>query len=138
MKVKYSFNNGETVEIEVDSYWGEIILQFDREERNNDHKETRGDRKYQTGSRLSLEAMNYEGESFADGTDILGDLIKKEESKALNKAISELLTQQQELLRRVFEDEEKVVDIAREQGVSITAIRDRLKKIYAKLRKNLS
>lgn len=138
MKVKYSFNNGETVEIEVDSYWGEIILQFDREERNNDHKETRGDRKYQSGSRLSLDAMNYEGESFSDGTDILGDLIKSEESKALHKAITELQPQQQQLLRRVFVDEEKIAHIAKEQGVTITAISMRLKKIYAMLRKNLS
>ena len=56
MKIQYKFAN-ETVEIEVSDEWGEILIDLDRQEYNNDHKETR--RHYH------LEGCAYEGEDFA-------------------------------------------------------------------------
>ena len=41
MKIKYEFVNGETSEIEVDDSLGELLVDFDRQQYNNDHKETR-------------------------------------------------------------------------------------------------
>ena len=41
MKVRYEFANGEISEIEVDDNLGELLVDFDRQEYNNDHKETR-------------------------------------------------------------------------------------------------
>lgn len=41
MKVRYEFVNGEISEIEVDDNLGELLVDFDRQEYNNDHKETR-------------------------------------------------------------------------------------------------
>lgn len=40
MKIKYEFAN-ETVEIEVDEEWGNLLIDLDRQEYNNDHAETR-------------------------------------------------------------------------------------------------
>ena len=133
MKVKYRFCN-EGIEVEVNDYWVEILNEFDRLERNNDHRETRGDRKYQSGPRLSFDAMDYEGQSFSDDTDLLRDLIRKENCESVRRAVSELLPQQQVLVWSIFEGDAKIADIARECGVTGSAIRDRLKKIYRQLR----
>lgn len=40
MKIKYEFAN-ETVEIEVDEEWGNLLIDLNRQEYNNDHAETR-------------------------------------------------------------------------------------------------
>ena len=40
MKIKYAFAD-ETVEIEVSEEWGNILIDLDRQEYNNDHAETR-------------------------------------------------------------------------------------------------
>ena len=41
MKTKYEFVNGEVVEIEVSEEWAEVLAELDRQEYNNDKKETR-------------------------------------------------------------------------------------------------
>ena len=41
MKITYTFATRETVEIEVDDAWGEILVALDRQEYNIDHTETR-------------------------------------------------------------------------------------------------
>ena len=38
---RYHFSDGETVSIEIPDDWGEILIDLDRQEYNNDHKETR-------------------------------------------------------------------------------------------------
>ena len=39
MKIKYEFVTGETVEVEVDDSIGKVMVELDRIEYNNDHKE---------------------------------------------------------------------------------------------------
>ena len=56
MKIQYKFAS-ETIAIEVSDEWGEILIDLDRQEYNNDHKETR--RHYH------MEGCVYEGEDFA-------------------------------------------------------------------------
>ena len=56
MKIKYQFAT-EVTEIEVEEQWATILVDLDREEYNNDHKETR--RHY------SLEVRLYEGSDYA-------------------------------------------------------------------------
>ena len=56
MKIKYQFAT-ETVEIEVSDDWGNLVIDLDRQEYNNDHKETR--------RHVSLDAAEFEGEVFA-------------------------------------------------------------------------
>ena len=40
MKIQYKFAT-DTVTIEVDDRWGELLVDLNRQEYNNDHKETR-------------------------------------------------------------------------------------------------
>ena len=53
MKITYKFVTGEVAEVEVSEEIGAVIVDLDRQEYNNDHKETR--RHY------SLEGKVYEG-----------------------------------------------------------------------------
>lgn len=129
MKYQFEFVN-ERVEIDVDEAWVNILLDMDREERNNNHTETR--RHYH------LEACAYEGEDFAVEDENLMALMKDVSlAEQLPEAIKKLQPQQQELVKRIFYKNERPGDIAREEGVSNAAISRRLNKIYASLRKNL-
>ena len=129
MKIKYEFANGEISEIEVDDNLGELLVDFDRQEYNNDHKETR--------RHVSLDGMDFEGEFFAAFSDTAEEAAKHEEATRLLRAMEALTPSQRELVRRVYFENEKIVDIAREEGVSHVAILDRLKRIYRKLKNNL-
>lgn len=55
----------------------------------------------------------------------------------MQAAIKNLQPQQQELIQKVFYQKRSNVDIAAEEGVSEAAIRNRLKKILASLRKKV-
>lgn len=129
MKVRYEFANGEISEIEVDESLGELLVDFDRRQYNNDHKETR--------RHVSLDGMDYEGGLFASSADPLAEVLEREELARLLRAMEALSPEQRELILKVYFAQERLVDIARAEGVTEAAIRSRLKKIYARLKKFL-
>lgn len=129
MKIKYEFVTGEITEIEVEDTLGELLVDFDRQEYNNDHKETR--------RHTSLDGMEYEGEWFDSGQDVLGEVLSREDAARLYRAMERLSAAQRELVLKVYFEDRRIVDIAREEGVSEAAIRNRLKKIYRKMEKFL-
>lgn len=118
MKVRYEFVNGEISEIEVDDNLGELLVDFDRQEYNNDHKETR--------RHISLDGMDYEGELFLSSADTETEVFQREDLARLMKAMEALSPAQRELVRRVYFENEKISKIAREEGVSHVAIHDLL------------
>ena len=126
MKRAYHFVN-ETVEIEVEEKWDQVLKELDRLEYNNNHKETR------RHSSLNVPA----GKSgHIHSEDNLVDAVeRREEIENLKKAIAGLGQTQQDLLRRVYLLEEKQTEIAREEGVQRTAISGRLQRIYTQLKK---
>lgn len=128
MKIQYEFAD-ETVEIEVSDEWGEILIDLDRQEYNNDHKETR--------RHASLDAFDLDGTLFASDADVEMEALNGLETERLHAAIEELQPQQRELFRRVCLGGEKPADIAREEGVSKAAITNRMTKIFAALKKFL-
>ena len=129
MKYEYKGVTGKT-EIEVDDNWGSALLELDREESNSDHKHSR---RYP----VAIEDMEYEGEWFSDGSDLLAELVQNETYEWLQRAILGLTSKQQILIERIYFKKEKSVDIAREDGVSKAAIHDRLRKIHDRLKKYL-
>lgn len=129
MRVRYEFVNGEWSEIEVEDSLGELLVELDRQEYNNDHRETR--------RHMSLDGMDYEGALFAAPDNPAAELVRKEDATRLRQAMEALSPAQRELVRRVYFKRERVVDIARAEGVSEAAIRNRLNKIYAKIKKLL-
>ncbi|NLO46292.1 MAG: sigma-70 family RNA polymerase sigma factor [Clostridiales bacterium] len=127
MKVTYKFANGERCDIEVDERWSDELAELDRLEYNANQRESR--------RHCSLDSMDYEGEFFADGTDVLSDFLKRQDAERLSAAMDSLLPRQKELLQKVFYEGLSIAGIAREEGVNEAAIRGRLKKIYRQIKK---
>lgn len=127
MKVTYKFANGERCNIEVDERWSDELAELDRLEYNTNQRESR--------RHCSLDSMDYEGELFADGTDVLSDFLKRQDAERLSAAMDFLLPRQKELLRKVFYEGLSIAGVAREEGVNEAAIRGRLKKIYRQIKK---
>ena len=126
MKIKYEFAN-ETIEIEVEEEWADIVIDLDRQEYNVNHKETR--------RHCSLEAYNLDDALLPSDEDVERDVIADEDKKRLYKAIAALTPDQQELVHRVYFNNERLADIAREQGVSRAALTNRMNRIVASLKK---
>lgn len=129
MKIKYEFAT-ETVEVEVSEKDANIIVELDRQEYNINHKETR--------RHCSLDAFNLDDALFPSDDDVEAEVTAKDEYRRLYAAIALLEPQQQELVRKVFFENRKIVDIASEDGVSEAAIRNRLKKITQRLKNILN
>ncbi len=70
--------------------------------------------------------------------DVEEETLVHEEKERLCAAIEQLQPQQQDLVRRVYYNDEKLIDIAREQGVTRAALSIRMQKIHAALKKILS
>lgn len=129
MKIRYEFVNGEVSEIEVDEGLGELLVDFDRQQYNNDHKETR--------RHVSLDGMDYEGELFTSAEDTEGELLRREDTARLMEAMKTLSPSQRELLLKVYFNGRSLVSIAAEEGVDKSSISHRLERIYKKLKKFL-
>lgn len=128
MKIKYEFAN-EAVEIEVEEKWATIVLDLDREEYNDNHRETR--------RHCSLDAMNVDDTLLPSDVDVFEAVADAEGKRNLHQAIEKLSPQQRELIGRIYFQGEHPADIARELGVSKTAIHNRLQRIFCQLQKNL-
>ena len=129
MKYAYITATGKT-EIEVDEQFYDLLITMDHEEYN-------ADRKHSRRHPIALDAVGYEGLWLSDNADLLGDLIRAESHDRLRAALQKLSPEQQMLIKRIYFKNEKIVNIARMEGVSEAAVRNRLKKIYARLNKIL-
>ena len=128
MKITYEFVTGEISGVEVDERLGGMLLDLDRQQENNDQKETR--------RHFSLDGMDYEGELFASAEDTEREAVRREDMARLYSAMEALSPSQRELVEKVYFEERKITDIAREEGVSHVAVRDRLERIYKKIKNN--
>ena len=128
MKITYEFVTGEISGVEVDERLGGMLLDLDRQQENNDQKETR--------RHFSLDGMGYEGELFASAEDTERAVEHREDMARLYSAMEALSPSQRELVEKVYFEERKITDIAREEGVSHVAVRDRLERIYKKIKNN--
>ena len=128
MKIIYQ-SCTENIEIEVTEEWAAVIRELDREEYNSDHRETR--------RHCSLDALNLDNAYLPSDTDVEAEVAEFMENERLFAALATLEPRQQTLVRRVYMNGETMVSIAAEEGVSVTAIQNRMKKIHARLKKIL-
>ena len=127
---RYHFSNGETISIDVSDDWGEILIDLDRQEYNNDHKETR--RHY------SLEGKVYEGMDYAVEDSGLEALFAgPTDEERLRAAIQKLDPDQQAMIRAIYFEGVSVNDYAARMGVTQSAISHRLQTVKKKLKKLL-
>ena len=126
MKVQYRFVNGDLVELDVAQEYGEVLADLDRLERNNNQTETR--------RHVSLDMMiQDQGVQFADVAEMHQWLVLESTETIWDG----LLPQQKRLIYAIFFENRSIVSIAREEGVNEAAIRNRLRKAYARMKKNL-
>ena len=130
MKITYEFVTGEVSGVEVDEHLGGMLLDLDRQQDNNDQKETR--------RHVSLDSMDYEGELFASAEDTEGEAVRREDMARLYSAMEVLSPSQRELVEKVYFEERKITDIAREEGVSKQSVHERVQRALKKLEKNLN
>ena len=116
-------------EITVTEAKGKEIIELNRIEYNDNHRETR--------RHVSLEAYDPYGALVKDDADPLQEVINKEEMDKLHQSISQLTPAQRKLLMKKFWDGMKQIDIAKEEGVSKMAITKRLQTIKRRLKKIL-
>lgn len=129
MKIQYKFVN-ETISIDVPDDWGEILIDLDRQEYNNEHKETR--RHY------SLEGKVYEGKDYAVEDPGLEALFAgPTDEERLRTAIQKLDLDQQAMIRAIYFEGVSVNDYAARMGVTQSAISHRLQTVRKKLKKLL-
>ena len=116
-------------EITVTEAKGKEIIELNRIEYNDNHRETR--------RHVSLEAYDPYGALVKDDADLLQEVINKEEMDQLHQSVSQLTPAQRKLLMKKFWDGMKQIDIAKEEGVSKMAITKRLQTIKRRLKKIL-
>ena len=78
-KYRYGFVDG-TEEIEISEEWAAVLREMDREEEAN--------RKKQTRRHISLDAVDYEGEEFAEDGDAETALLEKESDRVAEEILS--------------------------------------------------
>lgn len=124
MKIQYKFAT-ETISIDVPDDWGEILIDLDRQEYNNDHKEIR--RHY------SLEGKVYEGMDYAAEDSGLEALFAgPTDEERLRAAIQKLDPDQQTMIRAIYFDGVSVNDYAARMGVTQSAVSHRLQTVKKK------
>ena len=129
MKIQYKFAT-ETISIDVPDDWGEILIDLDRQEYNNNHKETR--RHY------SLEGKVYEGMDYAVEDPGLEALFAgPTDEERLRAAIQKLAPDQQAMIRAIYFDGVSVNDYAARMGVTQSAVSHRLQTVKKKMKKLL-
>ena len=132
MIIKYEFIDGKKIEIAVSTELGQVILQIDKEAKNNDRRETR---RHQSLSKLSDKADLIADESI----DIEKDILQKFDMDKLYDAISKLKPSEQELIHKLYLDKHPItqVEYSRSQKISVGSVKMQLQRIKAKLKKLL-
>lgn len=131
MEIKYTFVNGEETSIEVYGDFEGIILELDRDLKNNNRKETR--------RHESLSLLDSGKQSITTNTDVYSQTLKTLDKDKLYAAIAKLKPQEQELLRNLYLSDKPMTQkqYASVLGITENAVRKRLAKIRLKLKKSL-
>ena len=130
MKIKYEFAT-ETAEVEVEDKWGEIVLELDRLERNNNHTETRRHSDYGEYVDESSWLTTEEPEVYikVDGRTFTPDDIM------FTKAVRTLTAKQYELFEAVYCKGMSIKEYALAYGIDPKAASKRNRALIKKIKK---
>lgn len=129
-EIIYKFQDGtkQTVKVQDDFYKNYELME--KESKKQDRKETR--------RHIPLSFFDEQGVEFEDiGTNIEESLIKDDIYSFLGQAVKLLNQKQQHLIYQVFYDNKSLTEIAKEQGISKSAITQQMQVILKKLREIL-
>lgn len=127
MEIKYKFINGEETSIEVYGDFEEIILDLDRDLKNNNRKETR--------RHESLNLLDSDKQSIATNTDVYSQTLKNLDKDKLYAAISKLSPNEQDFIKKVFLQNRPVTytEYAKSIGVKVDTLYQKMWRIKKKL-----
>ena len=129
MKIRYEFAD-ETIEVEVEEKWGEVVLELDRLEYNNDHAETRRHVTLddgEDGEWLSTER----GEVFFR---IAGQVISRDDER-FDDGRRSLSEKQDELYESVYVNGDRINDYAADNGIDQSTASKRNRDVIKKFKK---
>ena len=131
--IKYEIN-GKIVELEVEDSFASAYVEIDVESKRNEWKNDWRNRKLN----CSMDALDESGFQFkSDDMPIDEQIEQEEEREELKRAISMLLPEQQDLIRRIYFQGETHTEIARALGVDRSAVSHRVSRALAQLKKFL-
>lgn len=131
MKIEYKFVTGETVTAHVYGKFEKVMLELNKNLKNNNRKETR---RHESLSLLDKDKRN------ADITkDVFENVCTNLDKDKLYAAIAKLEPQEKELIYKIYLKENPMTraEYARVFGLTENAVRKRLAQIKAKLKKSL-
>ena len=117
--ITYAFCDGTSNTVEVTDEFYDSFMELEKELNRSNRKETR--------RHISISVL------IENGIDITEE--QPSDYGDLQFAISKLLPNQQELIRKIFFDGYSANEIAKEEGVDKSAISKRLSRIYEQLKK---
>ena len=126
MKYQYKTNT-DTVEIEVNEEWANVLIELDRHEYNDNHRETR--------RHCSFELYSREGAEIASDLNVLQEILLAEDIATLHKSMKKLEPRQRYLLHEIYFIGRSQTEIAEEEGVSPQAIHQAVNRAIKKLKK---
>ena len=128
--IKYEVN-GKQIDIEVTEEFARKYARIETEEKRINRKETR--------RHQSLNTLIEGGFQMADiNGDIEEKALRKEDIIQFRNALKTLTTDQKWLIKQIFYYGRKQCEIARELRIDVTSVRDRLRVVYKKIRKNFN
>lgn len=101
------------------------------------NKPTFNSHQRETRRHVSLDAYDADHNLVSDDSDFIEELILGETYKDLYEAIKKLKPKQEELIKKVFWEDIKQIELAKREGVSESAIAQRMIVIYKRLIKYL-
>lgn len=130
MKTKYEFVNGEVVEIEVSEEWAEVLADLNRQEYNNDKKETR--------RHCTMDVLGDEGEWMMDasknpGLDSNTELFGLENEK-LEKAMKTLTVKQRNAVIALYFEGYSIGEYAALIGVNENTVSMQVSRAMKKIK----
>jgi DNA-directed RNA polymerase specialized sigma24 family protein len=127
MIIKYSFVTGEVVEIQVESHIAEAAMEIERATHNNNRRETS---RHNSSDKIIERGFQFEDKS----VDIAAIFEEQQRNEILQNELKKLLPNQRSLVQKIFFQGLSITQIAQAESVCESAIRNRLNKIYKKLR----
>lgn len=122
MKIQYQFAN-ETIEVEVDEKWGQIVLDFDHQEYNNNRAETRRHCSFDLYTSTGREPIN-----------AVDDFSLIESKEDIRTALKKLKPYHRRILEDYYFSGYTMQEIAEKEGVSKVAVKKALDRGIKKLK----
>lgn len=126
-EVNYKFVDGTTKSIQVNDEFYKSYEEMETQTKRLERKETR--------RQTPLSFFEEQGIEFADDSIDIDEILENSElTNKIQLAISQLTKKQQDLIKQVFYLNKSLSEVAKEKGISKSAVTQQMKTIYKNLK----